>query len=171
MENQVITPTQNDNQNQAPQPNLPGPDPQPSLGPTPIKPDPVPPTNWGANEPRSGGAFGRLSLLLSSSAVGIFILLIFVTGLVDSLSKAYIWFFIILALGVTGLVLGLLSEKGKDRINLGGLVGIILSVIVCVNCLTIGSFYIKTQIELNKFKADFENTDFSNDLEFNYSTP
>ena len=153
MENQVVTPNQNNLS--PPSPLTPASQPTP---PTPTTPDPSnnpgsgSPINFNSDSPNSVGMSGKLSLLLSSLAVGIFILLIF-TGLVNSPSKAYAWLFVILALGIAGLIFGLLSEKGKDKINLLGLVGIILSVIVCINCLIIGSYYIKLQIELNKFKT------------------
>lgn len=164
MENdqQVFKPNQN-NINAAPspaaseQPARPSPQPQvPSPVTTPYNPS----QSWSPTSSSSNksGAYGRLSLLLSSSAVGIFILLIFVNSLVDSLTKTYIWFFVILALGVAGLALGLLSEKNKEKISLLGLVGIVVSVIVLINCLTIGSYYIKIQVEINKYQSQFNSS-------------
>lgn len=162
MENQVITPSQN---NQT----LPQPPPAPSPAPqSPISPPPAPVADWNTDPPSKFGSMGRLSLLLSSVAVGIFILLIFVTSLVDSLSKAYIWFFVILALGVAGLALGLISEKKKEKISLVGLLGIILSVIVCINCLVVGSYYIKLQMALNDFKDSFNSAPPSQDFNSDY---
>lgn len=166
MDNQVVAPNQNNNQvGQPSNPGLPAQGPSNPGSTTPVPVAGLTGTSFGSNDPAPKSKLGMLSLLISSSAIGIFILLVFVTNLVDSLTKAYLWFFAILVMGILGLALGLLSERGKPRINLLGLVGIILSVIVCVNCLTIGSFYIKTQIELNKVKTQFENADFS-DFEY-----
>ncbi len=165
MENQTITPSQNSQTQPAPQPSLSNTPPE-----LPANPIPAPVADWSTGSQPSNGNFGRLSLLFSSLAVGIFILLIFATGLVDSLSKAYIWFFIILALGIAGLVLGLISEKGKDKINLLGLVGIVVSIIVCINCLIIGSYYIKLQMTLNSFKSQYNTSSSSGALESTYST-
>lgn len=169
MEQQIIRPEQNTQTTVPP----PAPEPVPSPVPPAPAPNPFPPKDNNFIPPpvydgglasAVNGSSGKLSLLLSSLAVGIFILLIFVTGLVDSLAKAYAWFFIILALGVAGLVFGLRSEKGKDKMDLLGLVGIILSIIVCINCLIIGSYYIKLQIELNKFKSQ-TNSQINNNLD------
>jgi uncharacterized membrane protein len=99
-----------------------------------------------------------LSLAFGVLAVGIFILLIFASSLIDSLTKAYIWFFIILALGVSGLVMGIISEKGRERISLTGLLGIILSVMVCVTCLIVGSYYIKIEMALNDFQSSLNSS-------------
>ncbi|HEX5455893.1 MAG TPA: hypothetical protein VFW77_00835 [Candidatus Saccharimonadales bacterium] len=160
MENQVITPTQNNPASVSPEPT------PPVSPPTPLNPPISPDISM---SPGSGKS-GWLSLAFSALAVGIFILLVFVTGLVNSLTKAYVWFFVILALGVAGLVVGLISEKNRERISLTGLLGIILSVIVCVNCLVVGSYYIKLQMELNKFNSTFNNSNSSQNSDYNLST-
>lgn len=173
MENQVITPTQNNPVPSGPEPTPPViPPTQPNPPESPVNP-PIPPVNDfkpGPDIGMSSGSkkFGGLSLILSALAVGIFILLIFVSSLIDSLTKAYIWFFVILALGLAGLATGLLSEKGREKLSLTGLLGIILSVIVCVDCLVVGSYYLKIQMELNKFKSQFNSPSSSQNLDYNF---
>lgn len=175
MENKIITPIQNNPIPPSPEPSPPVTPPIPPNPPEPPVITPIPPSQDikpgpNINFSSSSGKSGSLSLILSALAVGIFILLVFVTGLIDSLTKAYIWFFVILALGVAGLITGLTSEKGRDRLSLTGLLGIILSVIVCVNCLVVGSYYIKIQIELNKFKTKFDTPSSSQNLDYNLNT-
>ncbi len=117
-------------------------------------------SSW-APSTESGGItskFGLISLILSCSAIVLLLLLIFIPGMVKSLTATYVWFFVFVALGVSSLTLGILSEKGKDKFSLVGLIGLIVSVIVSINVVIIGAYFIKVQIELNKFKNDFNNT-------------
>lgn len=101
------------------------------------------------------GSHGILALILSGLAVVIIPLLIFAPSLLKSMTMAVVWLLIITVLSVAGLVLGLLSQKKSESVVLMSVVAIMVSTVMLILCLVIGSYYIKLQITLNAYKNKY----------------
>lgn len=115
---------------------------------------------------KSGGMYGRLSLIFGLLGVATAVLLILEPGLISSLSMAYVWFAGIFAAGIIGFIMGLKALKGQAVIDRSALVGLIVSIIVGLNCLIIGTYYIKFTSALRQFETQFNTSD---SFEFNTS--
>jgi VIT1/CCC1 family predicted Fe2+/Mn2+ transporter len=93
--------------------------------------------------------FGILSVAVSLLASVLFIMLIFHISLLSTSSKIYTWIGIFLILGMTGLLLAALSMKRRSTVNIFGLIGLILSLVICFQCLVVGLVYIKIKTEIH----------------------
>lgn len=58
-------------------------------------------------------------------------------------------------LSVAGLVLRILLQKKSNSVVLQGLLAIVVSIVMLILCLVIGSYYIKLQITLNAYKNKY----------------
>jgi hypothetical protein len=148
------------------QPLAPSPSPMPAHDPTPSLSS-VPVDSSSLSKPSSKA--GRLSLMLSLIAVGVFITLIFLPGLVSSETMLYVWFAIIAGLGTTSFVLGLKALRSQEKVQPLTLAGFILAIIICFNCLIGGAYYIKFRMLLNDFTSAFGSSD-SSDFDFDSSS-
>lgn len=173
------------NQDPAPNPSpAPMPDQTVATSPTPVTPfaapvtsSPEPAFSAPAPEPASFNSVNLDSSTssglmsdkygLASVGAGLLVLILVIIlifaggGLVSSMTKLYIWFGVFLALGVAGLVSGILSAKNSLKISIPALIGIILSVMVCINCILIGAYYIKANMVLNSIQEQYESSSSS----------
>lgn len=100
----------------------------------------------------TAGSHSFLALCLGGASAFIIPLLIFSPSFADSLTKATIWLVLATLLSLAGLGLGYLSQKASETVDLKALMAIIVSTVMAVFCLIIGSYYIKLQMTINSYK-------------------
>jgi hypothetical protein len=100
---------------------------------------------------------GFLSLLVGLIASGLFVLLIFHTSLIATTQKVYTWIAIVLALGITSVLLAIISMQRRASINPMGLLGLIISIVLCFQCIIVGIAYIKIKAEITTFTDNITN--------------
>lgn len=114
--------------------------------------------NWNNPVPAQSASskLGLFSLFAGLLAVILTLGMIIIGSPLSSTTTIYVSFAVYFALSIAGLVLGILSEKSRNRISITGLLGIILAVIVCFSCLTAGAFYVKFQMTMNALESSYE---------------
>ncbi len=114
------------------------------------------------DEPKDNKSlFGWIAFGLAALSLVVVVLLIFVTSLVKSEALVVTWLIVLAALAGGSLFLGFKSRNDQGQLRAKSLIAVIVSMIVGVNVLIVGSYYIKFQIELKKIEKKYQS--FSTD--------
>jgi hypothetical protein len=98
----------------------------------------------------------KLALALGCVSVAVIPLLIFVPSLIKSMTMVTIWLVIVSALSIGGVVFGMRSFKSSDQIQPFSILGLVMSTVMLVFCLIVGSYYLKLQITINSYKNKYK---------------
>lgn len=101
------------------------------------------------------GSLGLVSLGLGAAAVGVLPLLIFVPSLVKSVSLLAVWLVVITLFSIGGVLTGVKSHNATDETSNPALIGMMVSLVMLVLCIVLGSYYIKVQLTLNAYKNKY----------------